>query len=207
MEEGELVMLCLWYVTLALIYAARMLPAVAQPCRDAELAADRLLESIADVSYQQLPGQECCVVCMEEYEHGERCFPRGFAKATPPAHSAEHPLPFRRHNTPGTFACVYSSSPEPAAWSKPPSSTPATTTSATRSTSSARGGRVCPLATRAMTVVSLPPASAVHNNQRIALTTTVDGYSLCLWSSMDGGGGGGVLSFPIIRAYTLGWRE
>ncbi|KAF8706359.1 hypothetical protein HU200_030621 [Digitaria exilis] len=83
MEEGELVMLCLWYITLALIYGSLLFMIFSEllGCfrqwrsrRDAELAADRLLESVPDVSYQQLPGQECCVVCMEEYEHGERCF-------------------------------------------------------------------------------------------------------------------------------------
>nr|CAB3459155.1 unnamed protein product [Digitaria exilis] len=76
-------MLCLWYITLALIYGSLLFMIFSEllGCfrqwrsrRDAELAADRLLESVPDVSYQQLPGQECCVVCMEEYEHGERCF-------------------------------------------------------------------------------------------------------------------------------------
>ncbi|CAN6325608.1 unnamed protein product [Urochloa humidicola] len=44
--------------------------------RDAKLAADRLLESVADVSYHQLPdaGASSCVICVEEYRESERRF-------------------------------------------------------------------------------------------------------------------------------------
>ncbi|RCV36843.1 hypothetical protein SETIT_8G014300v2 [Setaria italica] len=86
--------MALWYFTLALIYGSLIFMAICEilACyqrwrsrRDAELAADRLLESVADVSYHQLPdaaaaedesaaAPSSCVICMEDYRESERCF-------------------------------------------------------------------------------------------------------------------------------------
>jgi len=50
-----------------------------------KLAGERLLDSVPDVPYHPLPDSDaaaagegsppsCCVICIEEYERGERCF-------------------------------------------------------------------------------------------------------------------------------------
>ncbi|TKW11765.1 hypothetical protein SEVIR_6G254600v4 [Setaria viridis] len=119
----------------------------------------------------------------------------------------------------GTFACVYSS-PEPAAWSEPAYAPqhPKDHVDAVRGALVGdtiyfvcqRRTRVLryDLATRAMSVVHLPPAS---HNQRIVLTTAeggglgfarMDGYWLGLWS-MDVGGGGGAVEWTQDRVIDL----
>ena len=50
-----------------------------------KLAGERLLDSVPDVPYHPLPDSDaaaagegsppsCCVICIEDYERGERCF-------------------------------------------------------------------------------------------------------------------------------------
>ncbi|KAF8753142.1 hypothetical protein HU200_011798 [Digitaria exilis] len=108
----------------------------------------------------------------------------------------------------GAFACVYSSSPpEAAAWSEPSQQQHPGDDHVDVVRGALVGDAVyfvCQrrtrvlrydLATRAITLLHLPPVS---HNQRIALTATDGGglgfarmerYRLGLWSSMDGGGG------------------
>ncbi|XP_062203090.1 uncharacterized protein LOC133905336 [Phragmites australis] len=84
------VTVALTYFALALMYGCLLAMAAAEAAacfrrwrgrRDNLLAAERLLESVDDVPYQQLPdddadegGSSSCVVCLAEYERGERCF-------------------------------------------------------------------------------------------------------------------------------------
>lgn len=93
-EHGDWFALGLRYSALAFIYGSLVLMALSEvvSClqrwrrrRDAELAADRLLEGVPDVSYHQLPPDAAaaaepllppsssCVICMEDYREGERC--------------------------------------------------------------------------------------------------------------------------------------
>ncbi|CAN6357380.1 unnamed protein product [Urochloa humidicola] len=85
------VLLGLSYLSIALMLGSLLLMAISElvvPCirrwrsrRDAELAADRLLESVGDVSYHQLPdaaaedtASSSCVICVEDYRESERRF-------------------------------------------------------------------------------------------------------------------------------------
>ncbi|RLM69046.1 putative RING finger protein [Panicum miliaceum] len=95
MEEiGELLMMAVWYFGLGLIYGSLAVMAILlvsevlggiQRWRN-KLAGERLLDSVADVPYHPLPPDNdaaaaagegsppSCVICIEEYERGERCF-------------------------------------------------------------------------------------------------------------------------------------
>ncbi|CAN6339357.1 unnamed protein product [Urochloa humidicola] len=83
------VLLGLSYLSIALMFGSLILMALSElvSCirrwrsrRDAKLAADRLLESVADVSYHQLPdaaaedtaSSSSCVICVEDYRESER---------------------------------------------------------------------------------------------------------------------------------------
>ncbi|CAN6362058.1 unnamed protein product [Urochloa humidicola] len=93
MEEGDdpmtRVLLGLSYLSMALMLGSLIFLAISElvACvrrwrsrRDAKLAGDRLLESVADVSYHQVPAEDdaasssCCVICVEDYQENERRF-------------------------------------------------------------------------------------------------------------------------------------
>ncbi|CAL4995924.1 unnamed protein product [Urochloa decumbens] len=89
MDEGDdpmtRVLLGLSYISIALMLGSLIVLAISElvSCvrrwcsrRDAKLAADRLLESVADVSYHQLPdaASSSCVICVEDYGESERRF-------------------------------------------------------------------------------------------------------------------------------------
>ncbi|CAL5098634.1 unnamed protein product [Urochloa decumbens] len=83
------VLLGLSYVSIALMFGSLIFLGISElvACvrrwrsrREAKLAADRLLESVADVSYHQLPdaaedaASSSCVICVEDYGESERRF-------------------------------------------------------------------------------------------------------------------------------------
>ncbi|CAO2143046.1 unnamed protein product [Urochloa humidicola] len=80
------VLLFLSYLSITLMLGSLLLMAISELVsfirrwrsrRDAKLAADRLLESVADVSYHQLPdaaSSSSCVICVEDYRESERRF-------------------------------------------------------------------------------------------------------------------------------------
>ncbi|RLM58530.1 hypothetical protein C2845_PM18G13810 [Panicum miliaceum] len=94
-EVGEWLMMAVWYFGLALTYGSLVVMVILlisevlaglQRWRN-KLAGERLLESIPDVPYHPLPDDDAaaaaaaaegsppsCVICIEEYERGERCF-------------------------------------------------------------------------------------------------------------------------------------
>jgi hypothetical protein len=83
-ELGEWLMMAMWYFGLALTYGSLVVTVILlisevlaglQRWRN-KLAGERLLESIPGVPYHPLPegSPPSCVICIEEYERGERCF-------------------------------------------------------------------------------------------------------------------------------------
>ena len=82
---GERLMMAVWYFGQGLIYGSLLAIAILlisealaaiQRWRS-KLAGERLLDTIPDIPYHPLPDNDVspssCVICIEEYERGERC--------------------------------------------------------------------------------------------------------------------------------------